>query len=295
MCGIFPYFSFSLKLSVVLHVSRLAKRDLVSYIIIFLIIVFGFGIGGYMIYGDKLENFNSVLRASLEIILMTIGGVNYELMKSAERQVTPIFVFTYLIAAYIIFLKMFIVILDATYRDLINHVVKEDITFLAYVNTLVKGLVKNIDVYMRGRTTEEIKAKYKEKKGTVSKVKLYIELFYNGFIKKVEEKLWMVVKAIIIIKDKDYEFNRNQDQKELLDRFEMYSGLRNAEPCRRITIDSGDRFTTFFSLKSFMSHYHSESGIKGASSQGEKTGNKEDSFTNEWFNNLNRYIESSTN
>lgn len=179
-----------------------------------------------MIYGDKLENFNSVLRASLEIILMTIGGVNYELMKSAERKVTPIFVFTYLIAAYIIFLKMFIVILDATYRDLINHVVKEDITFLAYVNTLVRGLVENIDVYMRGRTNEEIKAKYKEKTGCISKIKLYIELFYNSFIKKVEEKLWMIIKAVIIIKDKDYEFNRNHDQKELLDQYDLYRGLR---------------------------------------------------------------------
>ena len=244
--------------------SRLAKRDLVSYIIIFLIIVFGFGIGGYMIYGDKLENFNSVLRASLEIILMTIGGVNYELMKSAERQVTPIFVFTYLIAAYIIFLKMFIVILDATYRDLINHVVKEDITFLAYVNTLVKGLVENIDVYMRGRTNEEIKAKYKEKTGMMSKIKLYIELFYNGFIKKVEEKLWMIVKAIIIIKDKDYDFMRNQDQKELLDQHDLYRGLRSTKPCKKITVDNADRFTTFHSLKSFMTIFHSENGIKEA-------------------------------
>lgn len=119
VCGIFAYFSFSLKLSVVLHVVRLAKRDLFSYAIFFVIIVFGFGIGGYMIYGDKLENFNSVLRSSLEIVLMTIGGVNYEKMKKAEAFVTPIFVFTYLIVAYIISLKMFIVILDATYKDLI--------------------------------------------------------------------------------------------------------------------------------------------------------------------------------
>jgi hypothetical protein len=37
-----------------------------------------------MIYGDKLEIFSSVLRASLEIILMTIGGVKYDLMKSAD-------------------------------------------------------------------------------------------------------------------------------------------------------------------------------------------------------------------
>lgn len=44
-----------------------------------------------------------------------------------------------------------------------------------------------------------------------------------------------------------------------------------------------------------MTVYHSEKGLKGASNQGESYGNKEDSFMNEWFNKLNRYIENSTN
>jgi hypothetical protein len=185
VCGIFPYFSFSFNLSVVLHVSRLAKRDLVSYIMIFLIIVFGFGIGGCMIYGDKLDSFKYVLSGSLEIILMTVGGVNYQEMKNIEPTVTPIFVFTYFVAAYVIFLKMFIVILDATYRELINYVVKEDITLMAYISSLLKELIKKIDFYIKAKTIDEIREKYRGNKGLIPRMKLYFEIFYDRVVKQV--------------------------------------------------------------------------------------------------------------
>ena len=111
---------------------------------------------------------------------------------------------------------MFIVILDSTYRDLINHVAKEDITFLAYINTLMKGLIEHIDVYMKGRTQEEIESKYRTKKGLINKLKRYFELFYNNVVKKIQEKLWLLIKAVLIIKDKEYDLNKNQDQKDLL-------------------------------------------------------------------------------
>ena len=60
-------------------------------------------------------------------------------------------------------------------------------------------------------------------------------------------------------------------------------------------MDNGDRFANFHSIKQFLNVYHSEGGVKGALYQGEKTGAKEDNFMNEWFNNLNQYIESNTN
>ena len=208
VCGIFAYFSFSLKLSVVLHVVRLAKKELFSYAIIFVTVVFGFGIGGYMIYGDKLENFNSVLRSSLEIILMTIGGVNYELMKSAEPYVTPVFVFTYLIAAYVIFLKMVIVILDATYKDLISFVKKEDVSLLDYLNALVEEITAKINEYMKEKSDEDIRKKFKDQTSLYSKLRLWIELFYYKIIKALEARLWMITKALLQFKNKKTSFDK---------------------------------------------------------------------------------------
>lgn len=49
---------------------------------------------------------------------MTIGGFEYDKMKEVDATATPIFVFTYLIVVYIMFVKMFIVVLDAYYREL---------------------------------------------------------------------------------------------------------------------------------------------------------------------------------
>ena len=166
---------------------------------IFLIIVFGFGVGGCMIYGDKLEGFKYVLTGSLEIVLMTVGGVNYQEMKDIEPVVTPIFVFTYFIAAYIIFLKMFIVILDATFKELINYVEKEDITLMAYISSLLKGLIKKIDAYIKGKTIDEIREKYRGNKGLLTRLKLYFEIFYDRVVKQIQEKLWLVIKALILV------------------------------------------------------------------------------------------------
>ena len=299
VCGIFPYFSFSLKLSVVLHVTRLAKRDLVSYITIFVIIVFGFGIGGYMIYGDKLENFNSPLRSSLEIILMTIGGVNYELMKEAEPFVTPFFVFLYLIAAYIIFLKMFIVILDSTYKDLINHVVKEDNTLLTYITQLFKRIVKKIKRYLEFRTKDEIETDYAGKTGFISKLKMGVEIFNNTVMKKLENRLWFLMEALFFFKGKEYTGPGASIKKEdLMEKSKMYEGLSRSILVKKIDLESGnERFLSFGSFQKFMHLYYSANGV--SSNKISKNANGEqknqENCMNEWFNSLNSYIETTTN
>lgn len=276
----------------VLHVSRLAKRDLLSYIMIFLIIVFGFGVGGCMIYGDKLDGFKYVLTGSLEIILMTVGGVDYQEMKSIEPVVTPIFVFTYFIAAYIIFLKMFIVILDATFKEFSNYVEKEDITLMAYVSSLLKGLIKKIDLYIKGKTIDEIREKYRGNKGLMTRLKLYFEIFYDRVVKQIQEKLWLVIKALILVDQRDWRLTTASDQNQMHNLYQMYRSLRTTKPSKKVTFESSERFSHLNGLKRFLSQYHSGEGVKASKVGGDRA---EDSSTNEWFNNLNDYIHQSTN
>jgi len=293
VCGIFAYFSFSLKMSIVLHVVQLAKRDLFSYAIIFLTIVFGFGIGGYMIYGDKLENFNSVLRSSLEIILMTIGGVNYEIMKAAEPLVTPVFVFTYLIAAYIIFLKMFIVILDATYNDLINHVESEDIALLSYINTLLEEITNQITIYTEGMSREELDKRFKERHGLFSRINYRFQIFYHSVFKNLQAHLWKTMITILQFKNKNSIYNRSGDRKLAQDVASIYSGIRYYDSNSRITASMGDRFSTMKSFRTYTNMFILHEGtIKG-----NKMGYSEEDTNgmNQWFNSVNNYIEASTN
>ena len=117
VCGISPYLRFSMTMSSVISVVRLAKSKVVSYLVIFFVIMFGYGIAGFMIYGDQMTVFSSILRSSLEMILAIMGGIKYQEMKQIFPILTPFFVFSYLLLAYTIFLKTFLLILQAEYND----------------------------------------------------------------------------------------------------------------------------------------------------------------------------------
>lgn len=124
MGGLFPYLLFSLTLASVISVLRLAKTKLLAYIIIFLTIMLGFGTAGFLIYGDQMSSFSSILRGSLEMMTATLGGIKYNEMKAIDPVVTPFFVFSYLIFAYTVFLKTFLLILQEEYNELFKKYVE---------------------------------------------------------------------------------------------------------------------------------------------------------------------------
>lgn len=79
--------------------------------------MFGFGTGGFIIYGDKMQAYSSILRGSLEMILATLGGIQYTEMSKINAWITPLFSFSYLIFANTIFLKTFLLIIQEEYNE----------------------------------------------------------------------------------------------------------------------------------------------------------------------------------
>jgi hypothetical protein len=140
-CGLFAYINFAFEFSLVISVIRLARREILSYMLIYLVITFGFAIGGYMIYGDKISDFKNVLLASLEIITMTVGKVQYSAMKSANSTMTPFFVFSYLILAYLLFLKMFIVITDSIFAEFMHAYGDKGQTSHSHIENAAKHII----------------------------------------------------------------------------------------------------------------------------------------------------------
>lgn len=96
--GVLPYFSVSFKLSLVLHIVRLSKNKVIAYSALFIVIVVGYGISGYLIYGDKITEFVSVPRSILQITISLLGGLNYDSMKLFFPIATPIFVFSFFVS-----------------------------------------------------------------------------------------------------------------------------------------------------------------------------------------------------
>lgn len=141
-------------LSAVSSVIRLAKSKVINYLAIFLIIMFGFGTAGFIIYGDKIPAYGSIFRGSLEMILATLGGIQYTEMKAINAWITPFFAFSYLIFANTVFLKTFLLIIQEEYNDY----------FAAYSKTgsdLVTMIINGCDVYTK--ELEVSAAKYKRR------------------------------------------------------------------------------------------------------------------------------------
>lgn len=148
--GITPYLRFSMILSAVTSVIRLANSKVTSYMLIFIIIMYGFGTAGFIIYGDKIPAYSSILRGSLEMILATLGGIQYNEMREINSWITPLFAFSYLIFANTIFLKTFLLIIQEEYNDY----------FKAYAQK-GSGLVSMIVASCEGYTTDVITTIYR--------------------------------------------------------------------------------------------------------------------------------------
>ena len=146
--GITPYLRFSMTLSAVTSVVRLAKSKVISYLAVFLIIMYGFGTAGFIIYGDKIPAFSSIFRGSLEMILATLGGIQYAEMKAINSWITPLFGFSYLIFANTVFLKTFLLIIQEEYNDYFAAYSKVDLLEKTG-SDLVTMIIHGCDLYTK--------------------------------------------------------------------------------------------------------------------------------------------------
>ena len=96
--GILPYLGFSFVLSLFMNSIRLSKDKVTIYFVMFFALLFGYGIAGFMLFGDKISEYSNILQSMLQLTIGMIGGLDYESMKSISPALTPVFVFTFLVS-----------------------------------------------------------------------------------------------------------------------------------------------------------------------------------------------------
>jgi hypothetical protein len=64
---IFEFFKFSPKLSVFTEILKSSKNDILYFLIMFLIVILGFAIMGFLNYGENLEEFSDLLSSFIEL------------------------------------------------------------------------------------------------------------------------------------------------------------------------------------------------------------------------------------
>lgn len=101
---------------------RRSKELLVSYSLLFIVILTSYGLLGKLAFGGNLYRYSSLLRSVVTELLMALGGnMQVHEMRVFNRILGPFFVFSFAAVMSFIFVNFFVVILNDSYE-----VAKED-------------------------------------------------------------------------------------------------------------------------------------------------------------------------
>lgn len=119
--GILKFFSFSKKLSAFTQILTAAKYDVLVFIVMSSIVIFGFAIAGHAIYGAHLVEFSSVMLSSVTLLKFIGGQYLYSEMYEVAPSVSGLYFVSFLVLMRIAFLNMFIAIIVAHYNEFISE------------------------------------------------------------------------------------------------------------------------------------------------------------------------------
>ena len=94
-----------------------SKNDLINFSIITLVLLFGFVLMGKIAFGMNHENFRTIQGAFNSLFITILSNVGYEDLRSANDQLSAIYVIIYCTLFYFILLNMFIAIVISTYIE----------------------------------------------------------------------------------------------------------------------------------------------------------------------------------
>lgn len=119
--GIFPFLRFSLRLSSVIINVRLSKNRFFAFFTIFFLLVISYGVSGYFFYGAELQEFKNYGYSTMQMLFMLFGSIPFEKMQTTAPKSTPVFVFSYLILAYMGFIRLTVLILHEPYAEFLEN------------------------------------------------------------------------------------------------------------------------------------------------------------------------------
>ena len=98
-----------------------AKRDIINFSFITLLLMTGFALAGYLAFGKDLEAFSTLGSSFLTLFDMILGVVEYDDMKEANEVIAPFFFIVFMALFFFILLNTFLAIVLSTYIELRNR------------------------------------------------------------------------------------------------------------------------------------------------------------------------------
>jgi len=111
------YMQLSLKLNILVLTLVRAKPFLAGFSLMFMGVFTGYSLMGLVIYGGRLDQFNSFQNSVQQLFAFLTGHFNYVEMKEVDSIATPIYVYSYMLMVSFVLLNMFIAILNESFSD----------------------------------------------------------------------------------------------------------------------------------------------------------------------------------
>ena len=196
--GFLSNYSFSAKLSIVYNLLIIIFKELIAFLLMIILIISGYGVIGYVIYGNYLKEYSFFFSSCLEILFISLGDFDYEKLKKVDQYFTFVFVFSYLFIAYMFFIRFFIIILYTHYVTFVQKTNKLNFSFLTNLIEFLKKVMNFLNSKIEKRI--ELITR-QEKKNFIAKIRLYI---LKKILKNSEYIMQMCMKLFFFLNGKSF-------------------------------------------------------------------------------------------
>ncbi|ETV98589.1 hypothetical protein H310_08710 [Aphanomyces invadans] len=112
---VFKYLRLNTRLNMLWETLRLAAKDLVAFVFIFMFVFFGYAIMGFLLFGTHSPDYRSLSDSLTACFQMLLGDFNYASLSAANPAMSGLFFFSFMILVFLIVVNMFVAILSEYY------------------------------------------------------------------------------------------------------------------------------------------------------------------------------------
>jgi hypothetical protein len=141
---IIKYLRMSKSLSFLQNTLNEAMVDIMYFMIMLGVMLFGFVFMAYLVFGTMLEEFSTIGMSLMYCFAMLVGSFDYPKLESADKVMAPIFFFTYMICNTFVVLNIFVSILEVAYARVKKKHVGGSIIGSSLIQTIFSCVIQSI-------------------------------------------------------------------------------------------------------------------------------------------------------
>ena len=141
---LFKYLNFN---KTMLHLGTTLKRcakDVLAFVVMFLIVFLGFACWGFKTFGAQLESFSTFPTTMVTLFRLVLGDFNFDELEEVRPVIGPIYFVSYVLLIFFVLINMFLAIINDTYVAVGEDIEEAELEF-DLGNYLSRGYKKMLE------------------------------------------------------------------------------------------------------------------------------------------------------